>query len=318
MPIQLPQLDNRTYAEMVDEARSYISSISPEWTDHNPSDPGIVLIEMFAWLTEMLIYQPNRVTDANKQMFLRLLNGPSWTFEGDLDQAIGATVLELRSRFRAVSADDYEFLAVESWPDTPEARAMEDAGKGRIRRAHCVPVRNLAEVDAELRRQRAPSHISLVVVSDTPDDAPLLDDDLGQALWDYLDERRLLTVRHHVVAAEFVPLRITAKIFLREDASAPAVKARAAAAMAGFFHPLSGGLAGDGWPFGRSAYVSDVYRALDDLTGVRHVTGLRLITPDPTRRELTRDGDLVGITLDDHELFALDVNADSFETEEFS
>lgn len=61
--MSLPQinLDDRTFQELVSEARTRITQICPEWTEHNVSDPGITLIELFAWMTDLLIYRLNRV-----------------------------------------------------------------------------------------------------------------------------------------------------------------------------------------------------------------------------------------------------------------
>jgi hypothetical protein len=73
MPIQLPNLDDRTYADLLAEMRALIPGHAPEWTDHNESDPGIMLLELFAWLTESLIYRTNRIPDASKVRFLELL-----------------------------------------------------------------------------------------------------------------------------------------------------------------------------------------------------------------------------------------------------
>ena len=73
MPIPLPNLDDRRWTELVDEGRSLIPVYSPEWTDFNPSDPGITLIELFAWIAEMDIYQLNRVPDRHKRKFLELI-----------------------------------------------------------------------------------------------------------------------------------------------------------------------------------------------------------------------------------------------------
>src|SRR5690349_4133941 len=53
MPLPLPNLDDRSYTDLVEEARRLIPTYAPEWTNHNPSDPGIMLIELFAYLTEM-------------------------------------------------------------------------------------------------------------------------------------------------------------------------------------------------------------------------------------------------------------------------
>lgn len=71
--IQVPNLDDRTHKEIVEEAMRLIPQYCPEWTNFNPSDPGVTLIELFAWMTEMVIYRLNKVTDKNFIAFLNLM-----------------------------------------------------------------------------------------------------------------------------------------------------------------------------------------------------------------------------------------------------
>ena len=66
-------LDDRTFQSLVDEARRRISEKCPEWSEHNVSDPGITLIETFAWMTEQLIYRLNRVPEKLHLALLDLL-----------------------------------------------------------------------------------------------------------------------------------------------------------------------------------------------------------------------------------------------------
>src|SRR3954447_1708498 len=73
MPLQPPNLDDRNFAQIVSEARTLIPRYAPEWTDFNESDPGITLVQLFAWMTEMLLYRVNRIPDRNYIEFLRLL-----------------------------------------------------------------------------------------------------------------------------------------------------------------------------------------------------------------------------------------------------
>jgi predicted phage baseplate assembly protein len=81
--VKLPeiQLDDRRFQDLVSEARLRIHRSCPEWTEHNVSDPGITLIELFAWMTEMTIYRLNRVPDKLHVQLLELLgiqlDGPS-------------------------------------------------------------------------------------------------------------------------------------------------------------------------------------------------------------------------------------------------
>jgi hypothetical protein len=114
MPLPLPNLDDRTYQDLVEEARGLIRNSAPAWTNYNPSDPGITLIELFAYLTEILIYRLNRVTDANRYAFLKLLNGPDWqpSPQKTLAEEIRETVLTLRRSDRAVTCQDFESLAL--------------------------------------------------------------------------------------------------------------------------------------------------------------------------------------------------------------
>ncbi len=68
-----PNLDDRTWQDIVDQARGLIPTYAPEWTDHNPSDLGMTLIELFAWLMEGLSYRLNRTPDKNFIEFLNLI-----------------------------------------------------------------------------------------------------------------------------------------------------------------------------------------------------------------------------------------------------
>ena len=68
-----PDLDDRTWKDLVADARALISTYAPQWTDHNPSDVGMTLIELFAFLVEGLTYKLNRVPDKNYIAFLNLI-----------------------------------------------------------------------------------------------------------------------------------------------------------------------------------------------------------------------------------------------------
>lgn len=76
MSLNKPVLDDRSYQQIRDELVARIPVYAPEWTDHNPSDPGIALIELFSYLTENLLFRFNQIPDATKLEFLRLLQIP--------------------------------------------------------------------------------------------------------------------------------------------------------------------------------------------------------------------------------------------------
>ena len=73
MPLPDPQLDDRRFQDIVNEAKGLIPRYCPEWTDHNVSDPGITMIELFAWMTDMILYRMNRVPEKNYLRFMDLI-----------------------------------------------------------------------------------------------------------------------------------------------------------------------------------------------------------------------------------------------------
>jgi predicted phage baseplate assembly protein len=73
MALPAPDLDDRRFQDLVDEAKRLVQKRCPEWTDHNVSDPGVTLIETFAYMTDQLLYRLNRVPDRLHITFLDLI-----------------------------------------------------------------------------------------------------------------------------------------------------------------------------------------------------------------------------------------------------
>jgi hypothetical protein len=73
VPIETPKLDDLDYATLRDELIRRIPQVAPEWTNHNDSDPGITLIQLFAYLGQQIGYRLNRVPEKNYLEFLKLL-----------------------------------------------------------------------------------------------------------------------------------------------------------------------------------------------------------------------------------------------------
>lgn len=307
MSIPQPTLDDRTYADLLEEAKALIPSVAPEWTNHNPSDPGITLVELFAWLTEMLLFQIDRLPKANTHAFLRLLNGPGWKPGPDLDEDIRATVLDLRQRYRAVTAEDYEVLALEASP--------------LVARAHCVPRRNLAGGSATAWLSPREGCVSLIVVPDPAQagaldpaswtGAPLASPGLLSTVRQHLEPRRLLAVRQAVASPIYVPIQAEIVLVAQPDLPAGPLQAGVENALNGYLDALTGGPEGDGWPFGRDVYVSELYRLLEkEVPGVDSVLDISLSSACPEKAprciagvELWHEeGDLIGIGLSAHGL----------------
>lgn len=147
----------------------------------------------------------------------------------------------------------------------------------------------------------------------SPPDAPEPDADLLTRVKDYLEPRRLLTTRVHVVGPRYLPVGVRVTLTLKRDAVPDTVRGEAVSALRRFLHPLTGGRDGLGWPFGRDVYVSEVYGLLDLLPGVDYVTRTgdedELVTADPARLAYNDRHELIGVVVRDDELVMPDVDA---------
>jgi hypothetical protein len=304
MPIPLPSLDDQSYADLTAQALALLPALDPSWTDYNPSDPGITLVELLAWLTEMLLFQVDQVTPASTEKFLMLLNGPGWTRSPDvsLDAAIRATMIAQRERYRAVTAGDYEWLALTAWPLTPQAAALP--GGGQLARVRCVPRRDLTAADPAARQADAPAHVSLVALAAVDGGSALYD-----ALAEFLDERRTLTTRQHVVAPGYVPVQVSANLALLDGAVPLVTLAAASQALATFYDPHTGGPDQTGWPFGRPVYAAEASTVLERVPLVDYVEAVQVSyhgnPDDPSRTQTDAAGNPVAVLLYDGELVQL-------------
>ncbi|BAZ08752.1 hypothetical protein NIES4071_05580 [Calothrix sp. NIES-4071] len=333
MSIPLPNLDDRTYDDLVQEGLKLIPTYAPEWTNHNPSDPGITLIELFAYLTEMLNYRLNKVTDANKLAFLKLINGPEWRppeliNTKILNEEIQDAVIKLREPKRGVSCKDFEYLALE-FNKQPKANQQPDQQKvQQVQRAHCLPRRDLEFETLFLNENKEkPGHISVIIVPNTqlqenPGNFRFEPSkDLLKAVGDYLEPKRLLTTRLHIVAPRWVTIKVNISLILQPGAKKELVQKLVQDALEGFFHPLTGGIKGKGWEFGRNIYISEIYQLLDKQPGVDYVTkrkqlnGDEVITGDPSqsKRRSPETGQLSFIKLNDDELVDFQFHEDDIE-----
>ncbi|HEY9814830.1 MAG TPA: hypothetical protein V6D20_03355, partial [Candidatus Obscuribacterales bacterium] len=76
MAIHVPSLDDRAYADILRDALARIPVHNPEWTNFNDSDPGVTIIQLFAFMTESILYRANQIPERNRLKFLQLLGIP--------------------------------------------------------------------------------------------------------------------------------------------------------------------------------------------------------------------------------------------------
>jgi predicted phage baseplate assembly protein len=168
----------------------------------------------------------------------------------------------IRVQNRAVTAEDYEFLARESAREVARVRCIQPAGR---------------------QGDPSPGTVYLLVVPHVqtqaheinPDDLAL-SEALKQQIMDFLEERRLLTVRLEIREPEYVVVTVEAQVKAARHLSPERVQQRVIQRLYTFLNPFTGGEDRQGWPFGRDLFVSDVYAAIQGTEGVQYVEAVKL------------------------------------------
>ncbi len=154
MPLPLPNLDDRTFADLSVELRSLIQRYDKAWTNHNPSDPGITLIELLGWLGEMLTYRMNRIEARSYLTFLELIgvqpSGPqvAVTFEINIAALPPGFVLPRGTRVAARDERSGEEIVFETTMTVPASEG--DWDEDRKLWVFKVPAVNTIVVEKEL------------------------------------------------------------------------------------------------------------------------------------------------------------------------
>jgi len=307
MPLTLPNLDDLRWDALVEEGRSLIPAYAPEWTNHNPSDPGITLMELFAFATEQLMYRANRITNEQTLKFLKLIKGSTveCASQQELVSKKREIVLKLRNSARAVTLEDFEQLA-------RDVEGVSHAGyKGR---AVCIPSANLESEDPSEQLAGAPGHVTLIVIPVKKPHVP--SPELRMRVKEALELARLLTTRIHVVGPRYLDLDVRITLVVRRGAPAEAVKRKVIDRIQTFFDPLTGWIDTKGWPLGRSVYVSELYQLLGDIDGIEFarrntdtagipLDEFALTPPQPSRMKRNSRGELEAIELQPYELISV-------------
>jgi predicted phage baseplate assembly protein len=192
-----------------------------------------------------------------------------------LDEAKVRGPLQMRTRNRAVTAEDFEQLAQEAAPE--------------VARVRCVPAGTFDSAGATDHGSGGDAGVRVLVVpaADGDDTGRLrfeqliLGDDILERITRYLDERRLMGARMSVEPPFYQGITVVARVRARPRTRTIEVERAARAALYRYYHPIVGGPDGDGWPFGRPVHVGEVYAVLQGIEGVEYVEDARLFAADP-------------------------------------
>jgi predicted phage baseplate assembly protein len=177
-----------------------------------------------------------------------------------IDEAKVRAPLEIKSRDRAVTAEDFESLALR-------------ASTG-IARAKCLP------------SGRHDGHVLLVIVPRGDERNPDLTrklvapPELLRYVKNFIDDRRLVSTVLEVVKPAYIEVSIKVTLIRRSVGQGDRVRREIETRLRRYLHPLVGGRDGKGWPFGRSVYKSDLAHIIEDIPGVELIDAITIYDED--------------------------------------
>src|SRR5918995_1719906 len=204
-----------------------------------------------------------------------------------LEHARQRASMEIRTRYRAVTAEDFEFLAGEASP--------------RVARAVCIPPAGGTAVPLHIVPHVFPADRQLAYEQLAPD-PPLL-----QEVADFLDARRLIGTTVQLLPCKFRGLSVVVNLQASALADTARVEEDVAHALYTYLNPLVGGNvtgSGDGWPFGRALNQGELYGVVHAVSGVEFVKILRIYETDLRTGEQSAKPAGTHIVLEPDELIA--------------
>ena len=161
----------------------------------------------------------------------------------------------IKARNRAVTADDFEWLAMEA--------------SNSVARVKCLPSTAREGEVTVIVVPKAPLHATI-------DEKPLPTAELLKRVRHYLNERRLVSTVVNVVRPSFAELSVQVEFVRTQSGASDRIKKGIEEALRRFLHPLYGGRSGKGWMFGRSVLKIDLYQVVEEVEGVDFVDKIRL------------------------------------------
>ena len=257
MPIQLPNLDDRNYDQLVKETEGLIARYFPEYTDVGPADPAVAVNELFCYFFDIVSYQINRVTPETRRNFASLLGIPK-DYDHPPEESIGLALAKLSRQNRAVTSADIEAIVIE----VSKTICVEPVQRVRVLPGERVRVYvlqpDISKTSSKKRQQQLQRQQDL------------------QRLYDYLRLCGPIGTNFSVENTPYLNASISAEVVKRRDstitndAMSTAIQKR----IETFLDPLLGGSAGKGMEYGQPLTRGDIYELIEGMPGVDHVKSL--------------------------------------------
>jgi len=166
----------------------------------------------------------------------------------------------LKSRDRAVTAEDFESLALRASTAVTRAKCLPSRKRDGEVRVVVLPRGDDHRTDLNRRLVPAPELLRYVK--------------------NYLDERRLVATVVEVERPHYAEISLRVAIVRRTIGQSERVKREIEERLRRYLHPLVGGKDGDGWPFGRAVYKADLAHLVEDIPGLETVDEISIYDED--------------------------------------
>jgi predicted phage baseplate assembly protein len=203
-----------------------------------------------------------------------------------IDDAMRLAPESIKARDRAVTADDYEFLAAESSTEVAIVRCLPPRVNDATVKAPFVAGDpwTFAAID------RSPGNVTVIIVSDQGPAVPRPDPppDLIWLVQTYLDKRRTVTARLAVTGPRYVPIQVQVTAIPWQSAinqgliaSPNDLAASISAKIQQYLHPVHGGSDGSGWQVGQSVYIADLFKFIQPSDTIGFISTISLMAETP-------------------------------------
>lgn len=273
MTLQQLNLDTKTFEDIRDEMVASIQKYTDTWTNHNPSDPGITILEMLSWISETTLFRINRIPEESYTNFLRLVTGaygieeidillndtfldPSrrhiLEFQKEIEEGNKTSITEMKanvlrfltSRYRAVTEDDFRQLTIEA--------SNESKIQAKVKRA----IINKSNDDEK---------VEVVIVSQSRDHY----NELIPVVKEYLQPRTLIGTIIEVKQPIFTDVDIDVKVVCHNYVMPENVIDNIRTRILQHLDPFEGGDEKTGWPYTRPLTVYEIAQIIEETNGVK-------------------------------------------------
>lgn len=180
----------------------------------------------------------------------------------------------LRSRGRALLAEDYEVFAREASPAVAFARAISGRDPGG---------------------RKVAGWVTLLIIPRSAEPRPFPSFGLREEVRRHIEAHTSADLaaahRVYVTGPEYLPVDVDAIVVPLDPSEAGFIEQRARDALQDFFHPVRGGPERKGWDLGRDVFLSDVAALLERVEGVDYVKDLNLLLNSELQGESARVAD---------------------------